>query len=190
MKIWITLMMICLILNHSIAQVDEAEDHERWEIIMEGTGDVLQYALPLSAGIITIIEKDYEGTKMMTKSILTNVAITYTLKPLVHRKRPEGREVYDAFPSGHTSAAFAGASFIHFRYGWKYGWPAYILATITGVSRVEGPDGYHDFWDVGAGAIIGIGSSYLFTKPYKKDKITIGYKANKNGRLITLTFTF
>ena len=31
--------------------------HERWEYILEDTGDVLQIALPISAGIMTLIKK-------------------------------------------------------------------------------------------------------------------------------------
>ncbi len=188
-KLAIFLLILCLN-NLLIAQEEEPEDHETWEFILEGIGDVCQYAIPLSGGLISIIEKDYEGTKMITKAIITNVAITYILKDVTHRKRPEGRELYDAFPSGHTSAAFTGASFIQVRYGRKYGIPAYILAAITGVSRVEGPDGYHDFWDVLAGAAVGIGSTYMFTKPYEKNKVTLRFSSNKDLRLLSFTYTF
>ena len=66
------------------------------------------------------------------------------MKRIIRKERPEGRNLFDAFPSGHTSAAFSGASFIQRRYGWKYGKYAYILAAVVGVSRVDGPDGWHD----------------------------------------------
>ncbi len=33
--------------------------HEKWEFVLEGTGDVLQLALPLAAGITTIVKKDW-----------------------------------------------------------------------------------------------------------------------------------
>jgi hypothetical protein len=32
--------------------------HERWEYVLEDTGDVLQIALPVTAGIMTLIHKD------------------------------------------------------------------------------------------------------------------------------------
>jgi len=37
--------------------------HEKWEFILEDVGDISQIALPLSAGIMTLIEKDYEVQK-------------------------------------------------------------------------------------------------------------------------------
>jgi membrane-associated phospholipid phosphatase len=51
------------------------------------------------------------------------------------------------------------------RYGWEYGIPAYVAATFVAYSRVESKQHYTH--DVIAGAAIGIGSSYLFTRPYK-----------------------
>ena len=116
--------------------------------------------------------------------------LTYTLKELTHKKRPEGRHRYDAFPSGHTSSAFAGAAFIQKRYGWKYGKFMYLLASGVGVSRMEGPDGYHDFWDVLAGAAVGIGSVYLFTTRQNKSNIEVSFSSNEQARLISFKYTY
>ena len=164
--------------------------HERWEYLLEDTGDILQIALPVSAGIMTLIHKDYEGTKKMAFSYGTTLAITYSLKYLTDKQRPEGRNHFDSFPSGHTSSAFSGASFIQRRYGWKYGTPAYILATLVAISRTEAPDGYHDGWDVLAGAAIGIGSTYIFTKPYFKEHINVGFSTGKNTYALSFTYKF
>lgn len=51
------------------------------------------------------------------------------------------------------------------RYGWEVGLPAYVLASFVAYSRVKSD--YHYAHDVVAGAAIGIGSSWLFTTPYK-----------------------
>jgi membrane-associated phospholipid phosphatase len=61
------------------------------------------------------------------------------LKYSVPRERPEGSDT-----SGHTSAAFSGATFIHRRYGWKYGIPAYLAVAFVGWSRVESGKHYSD----------------------------------------------
>jgi membrane-associated phospholipid phosphatase len=171
-------------LAHS--QDGNAGTHERWEYILEDTGDVLQIALPLTAGLATLFQKDYEGTKQMAFSYASTIALTYALKYTTKRQRPEGRTTYDSFPSGHTSSAFSGASFIQRRYGWKFGKYAYILAALVGVSRMEGPDGYHDIWDVLGGAAVGIGSTYIFTKPYEQQKIEVGFTASKDIKLLTV----
>ena len=58
------------------------------------------------------------------------------------------------------------------RYGWKWGVPAYVLSTYVGWSRVYGKK--HDWWDVAAGAVIGAGSSLIFTRPFaKKHHLTL-----------------
>jgi len=164
--------------------------HEKWEFVLEDTGDILQLALPISAGIMTLIEKDYQGTKKLAFSYATSLAVTYILKEIVHKQRPEGRLLYDSFPSGHTTSAFSGASFIQRRYGWKYGKYAYGLATIVAISRMEGPDGWHDIWDVLAGAAISIGSTYLYTKPYQKQKVAVGFSSNGDKHLFSLIYKF
>ena len=104
------------------------------------------------------------------KTIGSTFIATHSLKIIINKERPNGGDF--GFPSGHTSAAFSGASFIERRYGLKIGVPAYILASYVGWSRVE--TNHHDYWDVIAGASLGIISGYIFTKPIKKRSLTLG----------------
>ena len=176
--------------NYVLSQVSDTGTHEDWEYALEGTGDVLQLALPLTAGITTVIKKDWKGTKQWALSYGSAIIITHSLKRIVRKQRPEGRHRFDAFPSGHTTSAFSGASFIQRRYGWKYGKWAYVLASIVGISRMEGPDGWHDIWDVLAGASIGIGSTYIFTTPYERDQIEVSFSSGNNNYLIGFKYHF
>jgi membrane-associated phospholipid phosphatase len=48
------------------------------------------------------------------------------VKRTVDRERPDGGGL--SFPSGHTS----GASYLHYRYGWKYGLPTYLAEAAVG----------------------------------------------------------
>jgi membrane-associated phospholipid phosphatase len=164
--------------------------HEKWEFVLEDTGDILQITIPAIAGLSTIIKKDWKGTKQFALSYATSFIVTHSLKKIVHKERPEGRNLFDAFPSGHTTSAFSGASFIQKRYGWKYGKWAYLGAAIVGLSRMEGPDGWHDHWDVLAGAAIGIGSTYLFTSEYQKEHMEIGISTKNDSYLLAFKFKF
>lgn len=170
-------------------QIDEG-GHEQWEFVLEGTGDVLQIAIPLTAAAATLIEGDYQGTKQFAYSYGSAMVLTHSLKYLINKQRPEGRDRYDSFPSGHTSSAFSGASFIQKRYGWKYGWGAYLLATLVGISRMEGPDGYHDIWDVIAGASVGIGTTHLFTIPYSQRDFDITFASGGDTYLLSFLYRF
>ncbi len=184
--------VLSVFFSNSILSQDTVDEggHEQWEFILEGSGDVLQLVLPVAALTTTLIKKDYQGTKEFAFSYGSAMVLTHSLKYLIHKQRPEGRDRYDAFPSGHTASAFSGASFIQKRYGWKYGWPAYVLAALVGVSRMEGPDGYHDIWDVIAGASVGVGTTYLFTSPYQKQRFDIGFASGNNNYLLTIRYHF
>lgn len=132
---------------------------------IEQAGDILQLVIPATAYGMTFGFDDQEGRTNFYKSFFTTLGITYVLKFTVDKERPNGN-FQSSFPSGHTSAAFSGASFIQRRYGWNYGIPAYITASFVGWSRVESDNHYPE--DVLAGAAIGIISTYYFTKPYNK----------------------
>jgi membrane-associated phospholipid phosphatase len=133
----------------------------------EKAGDVLQIIIPSIAYGTTLYLDDKEGQTQFYKSFGTNLGVTYGLKYSIDKKRPNGGK--HSFPSGHTSAAFQGASFIHKRYGLKYAVPAYIAATFVGYSRVDSDAHYTE--DVIAGAVIGILSSFYFTTEYNDFEI-------------------
>jgi len=130
---------------------------------IEQAGDIMQILIPATAYGTTFYLDDTEGRTQFYKSFFTNLGVTYGLKYSIDKKRPNGGS--HSFPSGHTSAAFQGAAFIHKRYGWKYSIPAYIGAAFVGYSRVESDNHYIE--DVLAGAAIGTISSFYFTTPYK-----------------------
>jgi len=153
----------------------------------ETIGDIGQILLPLAAGSTTLLLKDKEGTKQFLKSTVVNASTTYILKYVINKKRPNGGN--HSFPSGHTSSAFSGASFIQRRYGWKYGIPAYALAAFTGYSRVYAKK--HYTVDVVAGAIIGVGSTYLFTTPYQKEHMELTLDTtSENDFLVGFKYKF
>lgn len=129
----------------------------------ERAGDILQIAVISVAYGTTLYLDDKEGEHQFYKSFATNLGVTYALKYSINRQRPNGGD--HSFPSGHTSASFQAASFIHKRYGLKYAIPAYLTATFVGYSRVESKAHYTS--DVIAGAIIGTLSSLYFTTQYK-----------------------
>lgn len=135
---------------------------------IETSGDIIQILIPAVAYGTTFYLDDKEGRMQFYKSFFTTIAVTQGLKFTIDKDRPNGSE--QSFPSGHTSAAFQGATFIHQRYGLNYGIPAYIAASFVGYSRVEADKHYIE--DVLAGAAIGAASSLYFTEPYKGVKIT------------------
>jgi membrane-associated phospholipid phosphatase len=133
-------------------------------------GNVLLIALPAITLGSTIAIGDKQGTWQFTKGFMLNQVLTTGLKLAIDKPRPDVSN-NSSFPSGHTSTTFQNAAFIQKRFGWKYGAAAYVLAGFPGYTRIQGDK--HDGWDVLAGAIIGVGSSYIFTRPYQQKRMEI-----------------
>lgn len=134
----------------------------------ETISDVFAVAVPATAYGATVYLDDKDGQMQFYKSYGVTMGSTFLLKYTVKEKRPDSNNK-DSFPSGHTSSAFSGASFIHKRYGLKYAILPYIAAAYTGYIRVD--SNRHYTKDVIAGAFIGIASSWYFTTPYKNIRI-------------------
>lgn len=136
----------------------------------EDWGDLGQIAVPLVAIGATIVHDDKEGFWQAAKGMAITAAATHVLKQTTGVLRPNGNS-YTSFPSGHTSAAFSGAAFLHHRYGLKYGAPAYLVASYVGYSRVKNTK--HWKTDVIAGAALAITVSYFVTSEYKDPNLSI-----------------
>ena len=125
-------------------------------------GDVTQliplaYALPM-----TFYAKDRQGFYQLSKSGLASFVAVHGIKQSVEKWRPDLSDT-NSFPSGHTNAAFVGAAFLQRRYGPRWGVPAYVLASYTGLSRVAGNKHFTD--DVVGGMSIALLTNWLFVNP-------------------------
>jgi len=115
------------------------------------------------------------------------MALTQGLKLVVNKERPDESD-YNSFSSGRTSTTFQSAAFIQKRYGWDYGVLAYFLASYTGFSRIYSKKYY--FLDVLAGAVIGVGSTYLFTTLYQKEHLELTLSNDENSYLLGFKYKF
>jgi len=172
------ILSVLLILSHSSFSQNKT---------LETSGDVLIFVMPAVALGSTLIKGDKKGTWQFTKGFVVNQALTMGLKVIIDKERPN-MENNDSFPSGHTSTTFQSAAFIQKRYGWKYGIPSYLLAGITGYSRLNADK--HDIYDVLAGAVIGVGSSYLFTTPYQQEHMALTFSSGNGDYLLGFKFKF
>ena len=152
------------------------------------TGDVGAVLLPVAGLTAVLLQKDWQGLKQGVFSGVTTLGVTYALKYIVKKERPDHSDNH-SFPSMHTSTSFAAAAFIQRRYGWQWRLPSYILSTYVGWTRVYGKK--HDWWDVAAGAVIGAGSSYIFTRPFAKEhNLTISPVAGDGHYGVYASMTF
>ncbi|RTR40926.1 phosphatase PAP2 family protein [Shewanella canadensis] len=149
-------------------------------------GDVVQILLPAGGLAGSLWIGDTEGAWQLTKGVATTSAITHGLKFSYERLRPDGSE-HNSFPSGHTSAAFSGAAYIHHRYGNAWGIPAYGAAAFVGASRVWANRHYLD--DVMAGGSIAVLSSLYWTEPYNQSDFVISPTIGEGSVGLSLNYT-
>lgn len=134
----------------------------------ERAGQIIQVTIPVTALLIAFGKDDKEGMKQLFYSVAASTAATWALKLTVRKKRPNPSNNRHSFPSGDTSLAFSGASFLGMRYGAAYGAPGLAAASFVGYSRVKARR--HDWVDVMCGGLIGGVSGFLFTTPHEPIK--------------------
>jgi membrane-associated phospholipid phosphatase len=136
-------------------------------------------------GVIVKNEKTQRISLLSLKSSLLSGLLAQTLKNIGHRSRPNaglgknswhGPKIggkHKAFPSGHTTTAFAIATTFAQIYKEKK-WiviSAYSAAAITGISRVH--DNKHWATDVFAGAALGYFSARAILKNEERNRRSI-----------------
>ncbi len=135
----------------------------------EDLAHALRLALPAAAVGVSLYQEDTEGLKQFGLSFIASSATTLALKQVIDRERPDGSD-NDSFPSGHATNTFAAAGYLHRRYGWEYGLPAYALASWTAVSRVN--TDHHHWADVLAGAAIALAFNHYLVTPGQRLQLT------------------
>lgn len=93
----------------------------------------------------------YEASKTMLSVLTVTSASTLLLKAVIPDGRPAGGK-YD-FPSGHTSLSVATAAALDRMYGHGVGYPAYGIATLVALQRLD--TRMHDTGAVLFGALLG-----------------------------------
>lgn len=145
---------------------------------LETNGDVLVVLIPGAAYASTFYLDDKPGRYQFYKSFFAASLSTHALKSMAGKTRPDGSD-NRSFPSGHTSASFQGAAFIHRRYGVRRAILPYLASAYVGYTRVEANK--HDWTDVTAGAALGIASSWWLTTARPDQQVSVYADGNKLG---------
>lgn len=170
MKWFVPVLAVLGLTLNTVATAEEAPESS-----IERSADRLLIGIPVVAfGLTFVLDGARDGTddaalsgydvlRMsgtprhdLSVALLRTGTVTYGLKYAVNTERPNGKD--GSFPSAHTSITFASAEFIRKHYGWGWSTPAFAAATFVGWSRVETDD--HWWYDVAAGAVIGVLSNH------------------------------
>ena len=131
MKRILTLIFVLFVCLSGKAQEVEISGSRK---AVRTSGDVLAFVTPVASLTTVLVLQDWQGLKQGALAGVSTIGMTYALKYLIKKERPDGSDKH-SFPSMHTSVSFTGAAFIQRRYGWKWGIPAYAIASYVGWSR-------------------------------------------------------
>ena len=152
--------------------------------------------LTMASSALIIADKNcVDNFIVLGKVLLTQDVITKFIKAASQRKRPfvyddtvsdatkQSRNAQHSFYSGHSSTAFAAATFGYYYYSQKYGknrWIATLLfggASATAYLRVASAQHFPS--DVVVGAIAGSAISYGICKYHQSDNFNVSISLNK-----------
>ena len=137
MKRILTLIFVLFVCLSGKAQEVEISGSRK---AVRTSGDVLAFITPVASLTTVLVLQDWQGLKQGALAGVSTIGMTYALKYLIKKERPDGSDKH-SFPSMHTSISFTGAAFIQRRYGWKWGIPAYAIASYVGWSRTRSTTG-------------------------------------------------
>lgn len=132
-------------------------------------------------------QKSMSRAKLMFKATAFSGISVFLLKRMINQRRPDGGD-RNSHPSGHTTTAFAFASVISLEHP-HFSYPAYLLATFVGLSRMN--DNVHYLHDVIMGAAIGSAFGHaLYDKQAEDNQVTYTLLPINDGGLIALNYDF
>lgn len=124
-------------------------------------------AMPLVALGVSLLKEDWYGAIFSEVWVNALYPLNNKFEHKIGKKRPCGCS--GAFPSGHMIVYAASSSYLHYRYGWEYGVPAYIATIAFAADRVNNKA--HSWGDMlGTFAIINI-MTYFVTPQYTKEGV-------------------
>jgi membrane-associated phospholipid phosphatase len=127
--------------------------------------DFGKMAMPLVALGVSVYKFDWLGAGLSQVLAHGLYATNSKLERKIGKKRPCGCD--GAFPSGHMIMYSSSASYLHYRYGWQYGLPAYIAALGFSYDRVRNKA--HSWGDMlGTAAIVNL-IAYVVTPRFNED---------------------
>jgi membrane-associated phospholipid phosphatase len=141
-----------------------------------------RYVLPHTDGAPRTNKVSHLGFDLI-RALIVSQSLTQGIKQTVRRERPTGECC--AFPSGHSSAAFATASVLERHVGYRGAWPTFVVAAYVAASRLH--DNRHFLSDVLFGSALGIASGWTVVGRHGRSSYALMPVPVRGGVMVSLT---
>jgi len=150
------------------------------------TGAIAWYSIAIARGDT----QSYAASKTLLSAMTVTAISSTVLKGIVPDGRPDGGS-FD-FPSGHASQSMAVASTLDELYGSRIGIPAYVLAGMVAVQRLD--VGKHDTGSVVFGMVLGYIAGKTVARHHAPEifglKMGMGVDVEMGAPTVTLSLGF
>lgn len=126
-------------------------------------------AMPIAALSVSLVKKDWFGAALSQALAHGLYPLNDKLEGKIGKKRPCG--CTGAFPSGHMIMYASSSSYLHYRYGWEYGLPAYIATIGFAADRVNNKA--HSWGDM-LGTFVVVNLITYVVTPLKQEVVVMG----------------
>ncbi|GMQ46104.1 phosphatase PAP2 family protein [Vibrio sp. 10N] len=174
--------LLLLLSTFVFSSFTHASSKEAWDTF----SDIGAYGLVGLAAAMPAYQKDWQGVWQAGLSVGSASAIGLIGKHTIDAPRPDGSD-NKSFPSNHTANAFASATTLYIRQGWQVGLPAYGVAAMVGVGRVQADK--HYWRDVAAGAALGVLTGWVFTDKLDENLQVVPYASSRSAG-VSLTYVW
>ena len=141
-----------------------------------------RYVLPHTEGQPKTNKVSHMGFDLL-RGLIVSQALTQGIKAAVRRDRPTGECC--AFPSGHSSAAFATASVIERHLGYRGAIPTYLIASYVALSRLH--DNRHYLSDVLFGGALGVASGWTVVGRHGRSNYALTPVPVRGGVMVSIS---
>lgn len=143
-----------------------------------------RYVVPPAKGEPRTNKLSHLGFDLLRAAAVSQ-ALTQAIKVTVRRDRPTGECC--AFPSGHSSSAFAAASVIERHLGYRGAVPTFAIAAYVAASRLH--DNRHFLSDVLFGGALGVASGWTVVGRHGRSSYALMPVPVRGGVMVTVTRT-
>jgi membrane-associated phospholipid phosphatase len=179
----VRIIVLTLALLSLTASPAAAKSEKDWATV----SDIGAYGLAAVAVGFPVLDKDKNGALQAVGSLGATSLLTTGLKEAFPELRPDGSN-RKSFPSGHTAMAFTAAASLYNRQGASVGIPAFAVAALVGVARVQADK--HFWYDAVVGAGIGAGVGFLITHQKPESKSAFIPWGDTKGGGVTIAMRF
>lgn len=142
-------------------------------------GNIIVVALPVAAvGVSLLHDEDWRGIGEFAFSAGLTVGSAFLIRQVVREQRPDGSDFHTLTPPD-LALADASADYLWSRYGWRYGVPAYLAASVVSYALTDSKKNH--WYDTVASGALAFSFNYALVDRYHPGRYRVTAETRPSG---------